>query len=173
LQGVVLDVGGGRDSPLARYWPAGVRRVRLDLSPRFAPAIVADAQRLPLAAGSLNGAVVSEVLEHVRAPEQLLGEVRRVLRDGAPLYGSVPFALGVHADPHDYWRFTAEALGWLLRDFAEVEVRPHGNHVGAAWRALTARWRWLWTINPLVRPFGRRTDARWPVGYTFAARKRR
>ncbi|HEV8628840.1 MAG TPA: class I SAM-dependent methyltransferase [Thermoanaerobaculia bacterium] len=172
LRGVVLDIGGGRDSPLARSWPAAARRLRLDISPRFAPDVLGDTVRLPIADAALDGVLISEVLEHVWAPGAALAEIHRVLREGGTLCGSVPFAIGVHADPHDYYRFTGEALAMLLRDFDAVEIRPHGNHLGAAWRALTSRWRWLALLSPLIRPLCRHTDSRWPVGYTFVARKR-
>lgn len=170
LQGGVLDIGGGRHSPLAEYWPSTATRIRLDISPRFAPQILGDAQRLPVASSSLDGVVLSEVLEHLPQPVDAIAEIHRVLRPGGVLIGSVPFAIGIHADPHDYFRYTHESLELLLGEFEDVDVRPHGNHVGAAWRALNSRWHWLWIANPAIRPFGRRTDRRWPVGYTFTAR---
>ncbi len=169
--GTVIDIGGGRNSPLARFWSPDATRVRIDISSRFAPHVVGDAQQLPLRSDSVDGALLSEVLEHVPRPADAIGEIKRVLRPGAWLHGSVPFAIGIHADPFDYHRYTKDALELLLADFDAVDVRPHGNHVGAAWRALNSRWHWLWAINPLVRPLGRRTNAQWPVGYTFSARK--
>lgn len=171
LTGTIVDIGGGRNSPLARDWPPAARRIRLDISARFSPDVQGDAQRLPFRSNSVSGAVMSEVLEHVPEPWNALAEVHRVLRPGARLCGSVPFAIGVHADPHDYYRYTAEALTRLLGAFAVVDVRPHGNQIGVAWRALNERWHWLWIINPLVRPFTRSTSNYWPVGYTFVAQK--
>ena len=171
MAGLVVDVGGGRDSPLAMFWPDRARRVRVDISPRFAPDVAGDAQALPLRTGSVNGVVISEVLEHVPNPKQAISEIHRVLRPGGGLVGSVPFGIGVHADPHDYFRYTREALEMMLAGFVEVDVRAHGNHIGVAWRAINDRWHWLWVMNPLVRPFVRRTNERWPVGYTFTSRK--
>lgn len=171
LDGVILDVGGGRRSPLAEHWPARAHRLRLDISARFDPDVQGDAQRLPVRTGSVDGVVISEVLEHVPEPALALAELRRVLRPGAPVLCSVPFAIGIHADPHDHYRYTDESLRRLFADFDAVRVAPHGNHLGAAWRAVNERWHWLWLLNPLVRPLGRRTDERWPVGYTVTARR--
>lgn len=171
FHGVVLDIGGGRNSPLAGYWPSTASRIRLDISPRFEPHVLGDAQILPLRSSSVDGALLSEVLEHVPRPADAIAEIHRVLRPGASIVGSVPFAIGIHADPHDYFRYTQESLEILLGGFDAVDIRPHGNHIGAAWRALNSRWHWLWTLNPVVRPLARRTDPRWPVGYTFSACK--
>lgn len=171
LDGTVIDIGGGRNSPLAGFWPDAASRVRLDISARFAPHIVGDAQALPLPDGSVAGAVMSEVLEHIPEPKAALAEVHRVLRPGAVFCGSVPFGIGLHADPHDYYRYTNEALVRLLDQFDAVSVRPHGNNLGVAWRAVNERWHWLWVLNPFVRPFCRKTSTYWPVGYTFVARK--
>lgn len=173
LHGVAIDVGGGRNSPLAQYWPRSTTRIRIDISIRFDPHVLGDAQTLPVASCSVDGVLLSEVLEHIPRPGDAIDEIHRVLRPGAFLYGSVPFAIGIHADPYDYFRYTQSALEQLLAEFEEVLVLPHGNHLGVAWRAVNERWHWLWIINPLVRPFGRRTEPRWPVGYTFAARKAR
>ena len=169
--GLVLDVGGGRDSPLAAFWPDSARRVRVDISTRFAPDILGDAQALPVRTEALDGVVLSEVLEHVPEPRQAICEIHRVLKPGALLIGSVPFGIGIHSDPHDYYRYTKEAMVMLLAPFGSVQVQAHGNHIGVAWRAINERWHWLWIANPLVRPFVRRTDERWPVGYSFVARK--
>jgi SAM-dependent methyltransferase len=171
LRGVVIDVGGGRNSPLASYWPQETHRIRVDISGRFSPHVLGDAQELPMRSCSVDGAVLSEVLEHIPRPAEAIAEIHRVLRSGAWLHGSVPFAIGIHADPYDYYRYTSGSLELLLSDFDIVDVQPHGNHLAVAWRAVNERWHWLWIINPLVRPLGRRTDPRWPVGYTFAARK--
>ncbi len=170
LRGVAVDVGGGRNSPLAAFWPTSTTRIRIDISARFGPDVLGDAQRLPLADACVDGAVLSEVLEHVPDPAAALGELRRVLRPGSPLIGSVPFGIGIHADPFDYHRYTETALRRLLGGFDAIDVRPHGNEIGVAWRALNERWHWLWIVNPLIRPFTRRTSTYWPVGYTFTAR---
>ena len=111
----MLDIGGGRDSPLASFWPGGTRRIRVDISERFAPHVIGDAHQLPFRSDSVDGVVMSEVMEHLRDPASALAEIHRVLRPGASLYASVPFAIGVHADPHDYYRYTGEALALATR----------------------------------------------------------
>ena len=89
LHGVVLDIGGGRNSPLAAHWPEGATRIRVDISPRFEPNVLGDAQQLPVATASVDGAVMSEVLEHVPHPDRAIAEIARTLRPGGLLVGSV------------------------------------------------------------------------------------
>jgi hypothetical protein len=54
---------------------------------------------------------------------------------------------------------------------AEVEIVPHGNSLGAAWRLLSGRSRGLRALNPLIRWGSRQTNPRCPEGYVFVARK--
>lgn len=51
---------------------------------------VADGARLPFADGSFDRIICSEVLEHVRDVEQVLGEMKRVLKPDGLLAVSVP-----------------------------------------------------------------------------------
>ena len=165
----MLDVGGGRHSPLSGLIGPHVTRIRLDISSRFGPDVVGDAHAMPVRDCSVGSVLLSEVLEHVAEPQQVLAETRRIMRCGGVLLGSVPFSLGPHADPEDFYRYTELALRRLLGDFTDVDVRPHGNHVSSAWRALNTRWHWLWVFNPLAARLGRRSDPRWPEGFTFVA----
>lgn len=171
LAGTVLDVGGGQEAPLDIAWSREARRVRIDLTARAGAEVLGDALRLPVRSGSADGIVMCEVLEHVGDPRAALAEAHRALRDGGVLCGSVPFVMGIHANPHDYFRYTGDGLAVLLAGFREVDVRPHGNHVSAAWRLLNLRFRPLLVLNPLVRLLAPGTNDRCPVGYTFVATK--
>jgi SAM-dependent methyltransferase len=170
IRGTVLDVGGGRTAPHDRAWTAEARRIRLDLSATHRPDVVADAHRLPVSSGCLDAVLMFELLEHVPDPAGVLEEARRVLRPGGVLVGSVPFVAPVHGDPGDFYRYSAQGLGYLLRAFSEVKVRPLGNHLGAAWTLLASRSRAWRILNPLMRRLGSTPDARCPQGYVFTAR---
>ena len=93
-----LDVGCGT-ALITRRLPPGA--VGLDLNPRnlekarrYAPEAVfinCDVEgRIPLADESFDLAVCTEMLEHLIHPERTVAEIRRVLKTGGVLVGSVP-----------------------------------------------------------------------------------
>lgn len=84
---------------------------------------------LPLAAACVQTVVLSDVLEHIRHPERLMGEVARVLVPGGHLLMNVPFLYGLHERPHDYFRFSVYALKCMIADagLELVEVRALGG----------------------------------------------
>lgn len=171
LHGIVLDVGGGRPALLDAVWERNARRLRVDVSLDRRPDVNADATSLPFRSASVDGVVMCELLEHVPFPQGVVAEAHRVLRPGGLLLGSVPFIMGLHGDPDDFFRYTESGLRQLLTPFSRVAIRPHGNHIGAAWRLLTLRFPAAVIANPVVRLTSNRADARCPEGYTFGAVK--
>jgi SAM-dependent methyltransferase len=92
--------------------------------------VVATATRLPFRTSSLGCVVSQEVFEHLRDPLRAAREVFRVLRPGGLFYFQVPFIIGFHSGPHDYWRFTHRGVRQLLGK-AGFEVAEVGAAVGA------------------------------------------
>ncbi len=139
-----LDAGAGAGFSLAGF-SAGRRVIAADLHlakicqvPERVPdarLLTADVTRLPVPDGAVGWATSIEVLEHVPAPELLVAELARVVRDGVIV--SVPwepwFRLGNLArgknvarfgnDPEHIGQFGPRSLGRLLRrSFADVTV---------------------------------------------------
>jgi SAM-dependent methyltransferase len=85
--------------------------------------IVTDLRRLPLADGSLAGAISIAVLEHVPDPAVHLAEIRRVLAPGGRLLCYVPFMQPFHASPYDFQRYTDVGLREQFHDFEVLNVR--------------------------------------------------
>jgi SAM-dependent methyltransferase len=84
--------------------------INVDLG--LGPAIhcCAKAEHLPFAADSFSLVLSQETLEHVRDPDRALREMNRVLRKDGTLYCQVPFIIGYHPGPTDFWRFTKEGI---------------------------------------------------------------
>jgi methionine biosynthesis protein MetW len=91
-------------------------------------------ERLAFEDGSFDVVVAGEVLEHIRSPQQLIEESRRVLRPGGTLVGSTPngfrlknrvrFAAGRHPepDPTHLHLFRPDDVRRLLRSFEQPEL---------------------------------------------------
>jgi SAM-dependent methyltransferase len=85
---------------------------------------VAKAECIPEVDDFFTLAISQEVLEHVENPILAVSEIFRVLKKGGTFYCQVPFIIGFHPGPNDYWRFTKEGIVLLLRNsgFEIIEV---------------------------------------------------
>jgi SAM-dependent methyltransferase len=189
----VLDVGAG-DAPYAELF-AHTDYVTLDWesSPHEgarAAAVSASADAIPLPDASFDVVVLTQVLEHVRRPGVVLGEIARVLRPGGRLLATVPFVWELHEEPHDYWRFTPYALAALLEDAGldTVAIDPRSDSFSALAQLMTnVSWTLLGddaderavrasgVLRELAAEVGRLAplDTRrvLPLGYTLEARR--
>jgi methionine biosynthesis protein MetW len=90
--------------------------------------------RLPFDDASFDVVVAGELLEHIRTPEHVAAEARRLLRAGGAFVGSVPNAYRLRnrlrflrgqspeSDPTHLHMFTPEDVRGLLEDFDDVEL---------------------------------------------------
>lgn len=88
--------------------------LNLDLIPRPTVHVCASAEHLPFPDEVFDLVLSQEVLEHVRDPFQAMREMKRVLKKGGVLYCQVPFVIGYHPGPTDFWRFTKEGIAALI-----------------------------------------------------------
>lgn len=131
LHGLVLDLGGEWQQRRGTFRPpqrADLRWLCVNLDLAVAPDVAADIAHVPLANGCADAVICTEALEHVPFPEAVLAEAQRLLRPDGQLILSMPFLFPVHADPHDYQRYTKFKLEQLLREagFTAVEILPQG-----------------------------------------------
>ena len=151
----VLDLGC-RSGAFTRHFLDGNEVVGLDVD-RAALAkaaelgietVEADVETpLPFAAASFDAVVAGELLEHLRFPDALVAEARRVLRPGGVLVGSVPnafrlqsrlrFLRGVppEGDPTHLHMFSPAEVRVLLTDFEDIRIA----FVGGRYRRLSPR----------------------------------
>jgi SAM-dependent methyltransferase len=151
----VLDLGC-RSGALTRHFLDGNEVVGLDVD---AAALAKAAERgiqpvqanveepLPFEDGSFDAVVAGELLEHLQFPDALLAEIRRVLRPGGVLVGSVPNAYRLKSrllflagrppedDPTHLRMFSPAALRALLAGFEDVRL----DYVGGRYRRLHPR----------------------------------
>lgn len=116
-----LDIGSGilgglNHSGLSAHVRAHL--LPLEIAPTSGVGVVGDAHKLPFRDDSLDGALIQGVLEHVRDPIQVVAEIFRALKPGAPVFAEVPFIQHYHLDPVDYRRWTHYGFEQLFAGFA-------------------------------------------------------
>lgn len=130
----VLNVGAGGDVArvIGEELSGKIINVKsLDIDPLMKPDMVGDVCNIPFPDQSLDLIIIMEVLEHVNEPFVAISEIYRVLKPNAKVILSTPFIYPVHADPHDYFRYTKNGLLYMLRSFKNVEVVERNNYVEA------------------------------------------
>lgn len=131
IHGMVVDLGGEWKNRRGTFRPPGRADLRwfcLNLDFTVVPDIITDVARVPLMNACADAVVCTEVLEHVLSPEAVLLEAHRLLKPEGQLILSIPFLIGIHADPHDYQRYTRFKLEGLLGEvgFTVVEIHSQG-----------------------------------------------
>lgn len=144
---------------------------------------------LPIASKQFETVLLTDVLEHIAAPEQLLREIRRLLCHDGILIGSVPFLYRLHEEPHDYYRYTIHTLRSLAtkHGFAIEILEPYGAGTDVLFDALgkllvNLHWKlgsrlasWSQSLGAFIgkSAFGRRINQlnqSMPLGYVFVFR---
>ena len=108
--GRVLDYGCA-DVPYRHFFPASVEYLAADLpgNPDGTVEIQPDGT-VPVADGTVDVVLSTQVLEHVADPALYLRECLRVLRTGGRMLLSTHGFMVYHPDPVDLWRWTCEGL---------------------------------------------------------------
>jgi len=151
----VLDLGC-RSGALTRHFLDGNSVVGVDVDPAalekaaalgIEPVRANVEEPLPFEDASFDAVVAGELFEHLRFPDALVAEIRRVLRGGGVLAGSVPNAIRVQSrlrflrgrppedDPTHLRMFSPAAMRELLAGFDAVELA----YVGGRYTRLSAR----------------------------------
>lgn len=122
----VLDLGAGRGHFRELFRDSDYTSV--DFYPYENIDIVADlTEPLPFETESWDYIILSNVLEHISKPRELLKECHRILKKDGTLLITVPFFIKLHQQPYDFYRYTEYALKDLLSDFNDVEIRKLGT----------------------------------------------
>jgi len=124
FHGPCLEVGAkdyGNTENLRRFFP-DEEYVSTDAEPGDEVDVVADltedvaALRQKLGHDTFGAIFCLSVLEHCTDPFRVARNLTALLKNDGVICISVPFALGLHAYPSDYWRFTHEGIKRLFPD---------------------------------------------------------
>lgn len=83
--------------------------------------IVADIADLPFEDVCADALISEHVLEHISDPEKAINEMLRILKPGGLVYITVPFVMGFHSSPNDYYRWSDFGLERQFKDFEKIE----------------------------------------------------
>lgn len=136
----VLDLGAGMGglsvALMLKYGERGVSLQAMDYNPAYCeiarlraerydltlPIIVAAGEHLPYPDASFDVVTCLDVLEHVQDTEQVLREIKRVLRPGGVLLTSVPNRRAFR-DPH----YHLPLINWMPKSWAEKIIKRTGH----------------------------------------------
>lgn len=142
---IILNLGSGPGQLRGRR-----DIINVDLFPFAGVDIVADATDLPLENESVDFMINTALLEHVRDPQVLVLEMKRVLVKGGVAFCYVPFIVPYHAAPTDFFRWTASGARELFSVIGDVQI---GVGAGPTSAMLWVLQEWL----ALVLSFGSKT----------------
>ena len=134
LRGKISDVGSGASqASYHRFFKKEPDTEILALD-RATSRIDFERDPLPYPDAGIDAILAFNVFEHIFNYSNLLLEIRRVLKPGGRVYGAVPFLVGYHPDPQDYWRYTGSALQTIFKSagFNGVEIKILGKGPFAA-----------------------------------------
>lgn len=121
VQGVILDFGCG-SKPYEALFTNSTQYIGVDIQASGHDHETSkidffyDGKRLPFEDSQFDAVVSFEVFEHVFNFEDVLSEIRRVLKPNGLLLISVPFAWAEHEIPYDFARYTSFGLKHILED---------------------------------------------------------
>ena len=151
----VLDLGC-RSGALTKHFLEGNSVVGLDVDASalekaaalgIEPVQANVEEPLPFEEATFDAVVAGELFEHLQFPDALVAEIRRVLRPGGTLVGSVPNAFRIQSrlrflrglspedDPTHLRMFSPDAMRALLGAFDAVRI----DFVGGRYARLSAR----------------------------------
>jgi SAM-dependent methyltransferase len=156
--------------------------------------IIGFGSAIPFLDCSVDLLITQEVLEHIGDYNSLMDEAYRVLKPGGRFYCQVPFQIGFHPGPYDYWRFSRQGLEFIFSppkwdreiisitlghgsgfyriavEFLAVTISCLNQRLYRPTKALAAIMLYPVKFFDLLTPFSQEKD-RIPGGYFCIARK--
>lgn len=183
LGGKIVDIGGGRNPDYFSYFNILSQSIIEPVDKKIQD-IDFETDTLPYEDSIINTVVCCNLLEHIYNHQHLTLEMFRVLQSQGVLVGFVPFLVQYHPDPHDYFRYTEEALKRIFSDsgFINIKIETIGIGPIAILYSILAsplpkvlRLMLFLVLYPMAKLTVKIKPAllrRFPLGYTFVAYKK-
>ena len=142
IKGRVLDLGCGRAKYRELILASANEYVGADKYSKSEDIVKCDADRTPFPDESFDTVVCTQVIEHVLEPSDVIREINRVLKKQGFFILVTPWLHPYHGEPEDYYRFSKDALLYLLKKngFKAIKISTSGGR----WRVIeTFSRRWL------------------------------
>jgi len=111
----ILEVGSYDENGSIRPLFEGYNYIGCDMSAGKCVDVVQENPHiLPFDSESFDIVLSASCLEHCRRPWELILEMDRVLRGGGLLVLTIPWKIGYHPFPLDYWRISPDGFDELL-----------------------------------------------------------
>lgn len=111
----IVEIGSGK-----RRLAPHIINLDIELFPNID--IIGDAHKLPFTHNSLDGVILTNVLEIVENPWVVIHEVYRVLKKGGKVYAEIPYMQPYHPGPIDCQRFTQNGIDNLFKQFKKISL---------------------------------------------------
>jgi SAM-dependent methyltransferase len=139
MTGKTLDIGCGT-KPYEKFCPSS-QYIGLELDSEENRTTKSadcyyDGHRIPFEDAHFDSIMINQVLEHVFHPDELLIEIKRILKPNGKLLITVPFLWNEHEEPLDFARYSSYGLKYLLQKhgFEILESRKSVNDLRAVFQ---------------------------------------
>ncbi len=106
-QGTVLDIGGRDRGKTQKPKNKVLKWIFADIEEKHHPDIILNVEDMNIIqTQTIDTINAIELFEHVENTEKAIAECLRVLKNDGTFILSVPFLFYIHADPHDFIRWT-------------------------------------------------------------------
>ena len=102
--------------------------------------VLYDGRRMPFCDNVFDSVLAAEVFEHISDLDEVIGELRRVMKPSAHMVVTIPFVWEEHETPHDYVRFTSYGIVMQMRKqgLQVVRVDKTTNYVETCFQVWNA-----------------------------------
>ena len=129
----ILDVGCGFKPWLRMFDKNRVEYIGVDFDKEKSEAdFIASAGKLPFPDNDFDALIYSEVLEHTENLAGAVKEMRRVAKNNALIYISVPFVFPEHGIPYDFQRLTRYFYQKAFQDDEIVLIKESNSSLSTA-----------------------------------------